>query len=116
MQIIFGSDNIEKLQEKYMVLELDTVETKPGETQTAYAVIEQLNINDIPELEQFKNLHSKLMENYRKKNWNFCEQAIDHLKNRWSGELKSFYDILGKRIKDYQETDPGEDFDGVVRN
>lgn len=112
MQIIFGKIP-EELKDKYTLLELDTVRINGLEPVTAWAVIETMNITDIPQIEHWRNLHSKLMENYRKKNWKFCEDAIEHLCKRWSGELNTFYTELSARIDKYKQQDPGPEWDGI---
>lgn len=113
MQIIFNNQDLSKLQDRYTLLELDTMNI-PGHGQlTAFAVIENFNLSEIETLDNYKNLHSKLMENYRKKNWSFCEDAISHLMNRWSGELKTFYSELSDRIAKYKEQDPGPEWSGI---
>jgi hypothetical protein len=113
MQIIFEHLLNNDIRERYTLLELDTVNLPGQGIKTAYAVLEYMNINEIPEVEQYLSLHKNLMENYRKKNWKFCEDAIDHLRNRWGGQLKSFYTILGERVAKYKEADPGPEWTGV---
>jgi adenylate cyclase len=114
MHIIFGDDTAVTMSEKYTVLELDQMRLEPGGSiDTAYCVIESLPLHEIPEIEQLKHLHTKLMENYRKKDWNFCEQAISHLRSRWGGAMTSFYDELSNRITTFKDNDPGADWDGV---
>ena len=65
-------------------------------------------------IEQNTNLHRKLIENYRKKNWDYCEQAIEHLKGLWNGEVDSFYNEIEQRVAKYKEQDPGADWDAVI--
>jgi len=115
MHIIFGDDQAQALADKYTVLELDTLRFGAnGPVATAYCVIEQIAINDLPKVESMRNLHSELMVNYRKRDWNFCTQALEHLTGFWGKELDSFYINLSQRITTYQEQDPGEDWDGIV--
>jgi hypothetical protein len=65
-------------------------------------------------LENLKNLHANLVSNYKKKDWNFCEQAIEQLIGKWNGEMDSFYAELSARIQTFKQTDPGDDWDGVI--
>lgn len=115
MHIIFGEEQAQALADKYTVLELDTLRFgADGPVATAYCVIEQIAINDLPKVPSMQNLHSELMVNYRKKDWNFCTQALEHLTGFWGKEIDSFYDNLAQRIVGYQEQDPGDDWDGIV--
>ena len=79
MNIIFGTDEAEKLHGKYIVLELDTVTIRSSNPITAYCIVENLPLEEFAKVDIFKKLHTDLMENYRKRNWDFCIQAIDHL-------------------------------------
>jgi hypothetical protein len=97
MNIIF-KHNINGLNEKYTVLDLDTFSFPDGSLHTACCVVENIPIQELAQSENFKDLHAKLIENYRQKNWSFCKQAIDHLMGKWGGELDSFYQELLKRI------------------
>ena len=115
MNIIFDKFHLDELQSKYTVLELDTFHIESTDQQrTAYCVVENVPILEMAQIESFRNLHANLMDNYRKKDWNYCEQAIEHLMGKWGGELDSFYTDLMKRIADYKENSPGEDWDSVI--
>lgn len=118
MNIILGEDNAKSVDEKYTVLELDTM-LFPGHDQpvTAYSVIEQLTVDEIMTLEQYCDLHSNLIKNYRLKNWDYCEQAIEHLTGKWRGELDTFYTSLLERVQQYRAQEPGDDWTGyIVKN
>ena len=115
MNIIFDKSHLEQLQSKYTVLELDTIRIESTDQhRTAYCVIENMPILEMAQIESLKNLHANLMDNYRKQNWNYCEQAIEHLLGKWNRELDSFYADLMERIADYKENSPGEDWDSVI--
>ena len=116
MHIIFGNDVAEDMKAKYTVLELDRIQIEPqGPVLESYCVLEkeQIPVADVWKVENLQNLHTKLMENYRKKDWNFCEQALEHLHGAWGGTVNSFYDEISKRIAKYKEQDPGPDWNGV---
>jgi hypothetical protein len=118
MYIIFGKDSADQVSTKYTVLELDVLQLEPdGPLVPTYCLIEpeHIALGEMPQLENFVNLHTKLMENYRKKNWNFCEQALSHLHGRWNGSLDSFYDEMSDRVRRYKTTDPGPEWAGVFR-
>jgi hypothetical protein len=115
MNIIIEPEKLPELRLKYTILELDTVRVLPeNKTFTAYCVIENIPIPDLPRLESMKNLHENLMINYRKRDWNYCTQALEHLVGFWGGEADSFYQDLNQRIAKYIEQDPGESWDGII--
>jgi hypothetical protein len=114
MHIIFGAAAAEQASSKYTVLELDRLRIEPlGPVIDTYCVIENVPLQELPHLDNYRNLHTKLMENYRRKDWYFCEQALEHLHGRWGGTMNSFYDEISQRVAKYKQQDPGEDWDGV---
>ena len=105
MNIIIGEENAQQLEDKYTLLELDQLRLDPeSEPVSAYCVLENIPIEELPQLEEFADLHHKMIENYRKQNWSYCEQAIDHLCGRWGGTVDSFYSDLLTRIFDMKDT------------
>lgn len=115
MNIIMGSENAKGFAEKYLILELDTIKVMPdGHLIPAYCLVENVPILDMSRIESLKSLHDNLIKEYRKKNWNYCTQALEHLVGCWNSELDSFYADLSKRIDKYKEQDPGEDWDGTI--
>lgn len=116
MHIILGDQNAKVLEEKYTLLELDMLKLEEdGEQVQAYCLLENIPVDEIPKLEEFKDLHSNLLKNYRIKNWSYCEQAIEHLHGRWGKQLNSFYDEISQRVAKYKENDPGEDWDPTIQ-
>ena len=117
MQIIFGNPPKE-LTEKYITLQLDTIKYAEDATPiTAYCVIsgENVTLEEVSSLKQYADMHKALMINYRKQNWNFCEQAIDSLRGKFKGEMDSFYDILSLRIRDYKNGNTTPECDGILK-
>lgn len=115
MHIIFGDEQAQALGEKYTVLELDTFRFLPaGIVTRAYAVIESLPIDELPLLSFQTDLHRNLIKNYQKRDWNFCEQAIENLIGHFGKEVDTFYTELQLRINNYKENDPGENWDPII--
>ena len=117
MQIIFGEPPKE-LKEKYIILELDTIQyAENAEPITAYCVIggENVTLEEVSTLKEYADMHKALMINYRKQNWNFCEQAIDSLKGKFKGEMDSFYNIIEERIRKYKKNVLDNTWDGILR-
>ena len=65
-------------------------------------------------LDRFKELHSNLMKEYQKRNWKYCEDAMEHLQGKWNGELDSFYTVLLDRIQDLKTQSLSDAWTGVV--
>jgi hypothetical protein len=115
MYIIFGQDQADVISQNHTVLELDTFRFMPDNViQTAYTVVENIPIEELPRLSFQKELHHNLMENYRKGDWNFCEQAIEQLIGAFGGEIDTFYAELQTRIDHYKNNDPEELWDPVI--
>lgn len=117
MYIVYNNNNaIDSLRSKYLVLELDTFEINGNEPLTAFAVVDSSHIpfDEIPKMEEHKELHANLIKNYRQQNWNYCRQAMEHLRGKFRGELDTFYDELEKRIAELEKVDLGDDWTGNV--
>jgi len=115
MNIILGRENIEQAQGKYTVLELDTLLIDgAADPVTAYCLIEQVPIDQIAGIDQFRDLHNNLIANYRKRNWKYCEDAIEHLRGQWGGELDSFYTEMSQRISRLRQEVLDDDWTGAI--
>ena len=113
MNIIFGTESVGLLEERYIVIELDTFVLRPtDEVVTAYCLVESVPITEMPAIESLKEQHSNLMSEYRTRNWRFCEDAIAHLTGKWGGELDSFYNELYQRIQTLKGADLPKDWTG----
>lgn len=115
MNIILGNDAAAQARERYVVLELDSFQLPHrDDTITAYCVIEELTLDEISQVPHLETLHRDLMQHYRGRHWNYCLQAMDHLRGCWRGIMDSFYDELTQRIQEFQTNDPGPAWDGRV--
>jgi hypothetical protein len=114
LNIIFGTREAQQLSDKYIVLELDTVTIRDSAPVPVYCLIENMPLDELSNAEKFKKLHAELMENYRKRNWDFCLQAINHLIGFWGNQVDSFYEVLSTRITGYKETEPDESWTGII--
>lgn len=111
MYIVFGNKEIQGLDEKYIVLELDTFNVS-NEIIPTYCVLDSKNISN--NILESKQLHENLIKNYKVGNWKFCTDAIGHLHGKFGGELDSFYDILIDRVNGLSETIVPKTWDGVI--
>ena len=115
MNIILGQEQAQALSDKYTVLRLDRV-CVPGHDGpiNSYCVVDNIPLHEMVQLDMWRDLHENLIENYTQRNWNYCEQAIEHLRGKWNGQLDSFYDILQQRVSDHKKNDPGPDWTDVI--
>lgn len=115
MNIIFGTESVTPLRERYTVLELDTFVLHPTEEiVTAYCLVESIPVPEMFEIQRFKDLHSNLVTEYKKKNWEYCEDVIGHLTGKWGGEVDSFYSELHQRIQKLKQTELPQDWTGYL--
>jgi hypothetical protein len=113
MNIIFG-DAIKEIPDSFTVLELDTFNLiTEGRTATAYCVVEKIPLVEFDKLDAYKKVHADLIENYRRREWTYCEHAIEGLMGKWNGELDSFYTDLLLRVQQHQLTEPPADWTGT---
>lgn len=100
MNIVIGEENVLPLRERYTVLSLDMFHVAGQDNVTkSYCVVETVPLQEVKQLAQWRDLHENLMINYGRQNWNYCEQAIEHLQGRWNRELDTFYQDLLTRIQ-----------------
>ena len=107
MDIIFGRENAEKLRQKYTVLDLETI-NKEGHEIEVFCLIgaDKISIGDLPQLEQWINLHNDFLNGYHTQQWNYCRQCIEHLMGKFGGEVDSFYEEILKRIDAAEAVNP----------
>ena len=113
MNIIFG--NNPGLDSKHIVLELDTIRVgATGPERTAYCVIENVPLQEMPMVESLKKSHQTLMTEYRSKNWSECERIIEQLTGMWGGEVDTFYEVLTSRINLLKTQTLDESWTGII--
>jgi hypothetical protein len=116
MHIIFGQEQARELAQKYTVLELDSFKiANTDEIFPAYCVIENVGVMELPNLDRMRNLHAELIVNYQRQNWEFCQQALEHLIGKWGGELDTFYDDLRNRVDRFVKNPPAQDWTAVIQ-
>jgi len=115
MNILLEPDITEEIKEKYLLLELDSFRVaESSQPIRAYCLVEFIQPDDMVTISQWVDLHANLMPEYRKQNWNYVEQAIEHLMGRWNSQLDSFYQDILARVKDMREQTLDEAWDGVI--
>lgn len=112
MNIILENNITDEIKEKYMLIELDTLQLDGKDPIQSYGIItkDEITLQDFQNVEMYVELHNNFMKNYRLKNWKFCEDALDHLKGKFRGEYDSFYQVMTERIKQLKTIDLKEDW------
>ncbi len=115
MNIILGNANYNDLKDKYILLRLDTFVVS-DKILPSYCVIDASDVplNEMPDLLHWQNNHDKILENYYKQNWEFCEQMIEHCRQRWAGQLETFYVDLYSRIQKLKKQNLDASWDGYL--
>lgn len=108
MHIILGDQITEELATKYIVLELDSFRV-PGKDHAvpAFCLVENVPLAELPQADQFRDLHAQMIKNYQLGNSKFCRDAIEHLMGRWNGEVDSFYQDLLNRLQNTDTSSQG---------
>lgn len=98
MNIILGRDRADELREKFLVLELETFDHPDGMQIPAFCVIpaEKIPLAELPMLEHWSDMHGTMILEFNKGNRSYCEQAIEHLRGKFGGEMDTFYDHVMK--------------------
>ena len=115
MNIILGTENIQEVGDKHIVLELDTLVYPNSDAPvTAYCLVEATGLDQLMGIDQWLDLHNKLMENYKKGDFRFCKSAIEHLIGKFNGELDTFYSTMLERVKVLEKESLPENWTGVI--
>lgn len=115
MNIIFNTDLVQEIADRYTLLELDTIRVLPlGQQSTAYCVIEKVPLSELGRLDELKKLHHDMMQQYKNSDWSACEKSLQSLIHCWGTELDSFYEIMLNRVQQLQANPPGPNWDPVI--
>jgi hypothetical protein len=114
MNIIF-KENSAEIAKKYVVLDLDTFRMPDGSVHTACCVVENIPITELAETETLKILHAGLIENFAKREWSQCEEAITELTGKWGGDMDSYYADLQNRIELFKTTELPPEWTPIIQ-
>lgn len=101
MEIIFGKENADKLRDRYVLLELESVSVSGlGERLELYCVVptDKIAVDKLSELPRWIKLHEEFLHGYHNKEYEYCLQCIEHLTGQFAGELDTFYEEIKSRI------------------
>ena len=113
MHIIFKQTEI-AIDDKYTVLDLDTFRLPDGNQHTACCVVENIPILELSQTDNLKELHATLIKEYGQRNWDYCEQALEHLIGKWGGEVDTFYLDLKRRIEQFKDMNLDDSWTPVI--
>ena len=108
MNIIIGADAANEAREKYTVLPLQDIKFASHPDMppvTSYCLVENIPVDELPKLEEQVDLHIKFYENLQKPDFNYCEQALEHLKGKWRGEVDTYYEVMEKSINENKDVE-----------
>jgi Mlc titration factor MtfA (ptsG expression regulator) len=115
MNIIFGKEQFELMADKYTMLELDSfLIGSSAEPVTAYCAVENISIDQLAEISELKTKHAAMIEHYRARQWQTCQQLLSQLLGQWNEELDSFYQELDSRLTQFIQQDPGPDWSPII--
>lgn len=116
MNIIFGKSQINSLPEnKFIVLELDRIRYgEHGQPDSAYCLVENVPITELPDVERNIEFHKQLMLSYQQREWQNCYNLIDQLRGKWGGDVDSFYGELYSRVQDLENEVLSDNWDAVI--
>jgi len=112
MNIVLEPNLTDEVRDKYMLVELDTLQYDDGQAIKSYGVVtkDEITLQDFQNIQMYVDLHNNLIKNYRLKNWKFCEDSLDHLRGKFRGEFDSFYDIMTERVQQLKALDLPSDW------
>jgi len=116
MHIILGREAADTFKDRFIVLSLDRIKSPDvEEIIETFCVVpaDKVPLPELPELEKLKTMHEAMMTEYQRQNWEFVEEALNHLHGKFNGQVDSFYDILKERISKLKDNAPTDDWDGV---
>ena len=114
MNIIYGQAQVDTLNGKYTVLELDTITIKSSSPIKAYCVVENIPFDELPKAEQQTKLHNELIHRYHTRNWDFVDMAAKKLMGCWGRDLDSFYQEMIDRVARFKEQEPDQSWTGII--
>jgi hypothetical protein len=95
MNIIFDTLIANQLKDKYIVLELDSIQ-QPGmaEPVVLHALIENTDLAALASMAVDREMHHELILAYKAGDWSEAVRIAEQMKGRWAGEIDQFYESV----------------------
>ncbi len=113
--IIVGSKTALAAKEKFAILELDFIMVKgKKEPEVIYAIAGREDTAQSGRFQRLRNLTIEMLAAYRSRDWGGAIEAIERGRlTDVANSLEHLYDLYEKRIRNYQENPPPEDWNGA---
>jgi adenylate cyclase len=114
--IIVGSATALAAKDHFAILEIDFIAVKGRkEPEVVYAVAGRADVANSDRFQRHRNLMIEMLASYRKRDWDTALGAIQRgrMADDTSG-LKAVFDLYERRIQDYKETPPDDQWNGVA--
>lgn len=113
MHIVFD-EAVELMRSKFLVLELDQFRLVDQQVHTAWCVVENIPLEEMPIADKLREAHEDLIQSYRTQQWHRCATAINGLMGKWNGELDTFYENLAGRIRSLSQQELPDTWTGII--
>ena len=98
MNIIFGRSNADALRDRYLILELETLDAGDQKLECFCVVsADDMPSKDLATVGHYSKLHQTFVDNLNQQNYVVCRQIAQHLYGQFGGELDSFYSTVLER-------------------
>jgi len=115
LPLVIGSRTAEKAKEKFATMEIDLIQVKgKKEPEAVFAVLGRAGAEQEPGWAELRELNARMLENYRKQNWDEALSLIARARKVRDGfDVSGLYDMYVERIEAYRANPPPPDWDGV---
>jgi len=115
MHIIFNNDLISEINEKYILLELDTVLYNGlDHPLKMFAVIDDVEIPENTDISSLLEQHTALLVEYKNSKWDNAILNANALRGSWNGYVDQFYESVVNTATKYKENN--KIWDGIVNS
>jgi adenylate cyclase len=116
VKLVVGPKTAEYVSDEYFILELDTIAVK-GKKQgvNIYTVLGTNKEIDDLGFSYARKDHNDMLDYYRNKNFTSATVLCERLTKAFKGDMKSYYEMMMDRCREYTKTPPPANWDGVYR-
>lgn len=113
--IVVSEDTRKAAERHYAFLEVDYLQTAArSEPVKLYAIIGNPVMRASPKFRALDTFHQHIFEAMRGRQWEKARELVEQCR-KLSGASQKLYDLQLKRIEEFQERPPAEDWDGAYR-